>query len=97
MAITSYERAVSIPLGTVAVGAVALSSAPRAMPLILAVVGFGILAFSLRAVVRRFRATPPQHAGLRRIGAAPRSAAAQEATDLVRMEDDGGPQISHHV
>jgi hypothetical protein len=79
-----FHRELALPLWALVFCTVALATSPPPTPFLMAVLGTIVIAFAARRMV-------PRGAYLRTIEE-PRVSTAQDALDLVRMDDDGGWQ-----
>ena len=88
-----FHRALAIPLWVVVFCVVAFTAPPRVMPSIAALIAIAVIASTIMAMVR-WRMTSRRLVDV--LPATGRDSAAQEAddaVDLVRMDDDGGWQL----
>ena len=92
MAVVFY-RALAIPLWVVVFGVVAFTAPPRVMPSIAALIAIAVIASTIMAMVRWRSSCRPLVEVLPAAGRDSRAQAADDAVDLVRMDDDGGWQL----
>jgi hypothetical protein len=85
-----FHRRLALPVGAMMVCIVALFASPRVTPLLAALLGIAVIAVAIQRLAPLFR--PGRPAAPTPEG--PDAGAAQDALDLVRMDDDGGWQMA---
>jgi len=90
---------VTLPLWAVASCAAALSAPQRVRPFLVTFVALGVIASTMRPILRRFGrlrrgAVVTAGGGSGGLDGATRTMTADDAADLVRMDDDNGWQMA---